>query len=634
MSECEFGCVLLVEGRTLGFEMNESATLTVDPREGTVAGPGGTVRLEPKVMEVLAVLSRHPGRVVSRDELLDTVWPGVIVTEHTLSRCVYQLRHALSEIGKESGQADFNPIETLPKRGYRLLATVKTLSVEDVSTSQEFSSASPIIPFVVGQWVRGDRFYGRTTQIEEILMGHRNCIWLLGTRRIGKTSLLKQIEHIAETCRDRRYFPVFWDFQGAETPKDLHLNFADALLDADERLESIGIRPEDVEADDLFVSLERLRRQLRPRKLRLLLLCDEVEELIKLHRKDPSLLNKLRHVMQSREDIRTVLASTIRLWALAEQKVDTSPFLHGFTPPLYIERLSEEETISLIEQSHLGPDERPRFADGVIEAIRDHCDNHPYLVQLVCKRYIETGGLEEAIEQVATDRMVSYFFSVDFEMLSDSERDIIRIIAGQSKASSSTIEERLSLGPDALDGTLRRLENLGFIRANENRQYLLANYFFRRWLTGMQEHAISSTAVDVPIPSTGAAAPGPNVDDRPATGGLFTELKRRSVFRVGIAYLISAWVLLQIGDIAFDFLEVPAWAGKLLIVFLVLGLPIALILAWAFELTPEGVKLDKDVDRSNSNSRQAGRKLDFTIIAILAIAVVFFVLDKFVWAGG
>jgi len=48
-------------------------------------------------------------------------------------------------------------------------------------------------PFVVGQWVRGDRFYGRTAQIEEILEGHRNAIWVLGTRRVGKTSLMKQV---------------------------------------------------------------------------------------------------------------------------------------------------------------------------------------------------------------------------------------------------------------------------------------------------------------------------------------------------------------------------------------------------------------------------------------------------------
>ena len=88
-----------------------------------------------------------------------------------------------------------------------------------------------------------------------------------------------------------------------------------------------------------------------------------------LQRADPSLLRKLRHALQSRDDIRTVLASTIRLWALAELREDTSPFLHGFTPPLYIERFSDEEAQALIEQSHLSPQQRPDFADGVVGTI-------------------------------------------------------------------------------------------------------------------------------------------------------------------------------------------------------------------------------------------------------------------------
>ncbi len=63
--------------------------------------------------------------------------------------------------------------------------------------------------------------------------------------------------------------------------------------------------------------------------------------------------------------------------------------------------------------------------------------------------------------------------------------------------------------------------------------------------------------------------------------------------------------------------------------FLALGLPVSLILAWAFELTPGGVMREKDVDRSRTTTRQTRRKLDFIIIAILAIAVLYFALDKF-----
>ena len=575
----------------MSIETQALPRFTVDAREGTVTGPGGRVRLEPKVMEVLTVLASHPGRIVPRDEILDAVWPNVVVTEHTLTRCIYQLRNEFGKIGTGPNQSDFDPIETLPKRGYRLFVTIDTPPADGPPVTS--SSELPTIPYVIGQWVRGDRFYGRAAQIEEILQGPRNCIWLLGTRRVGKTSLLKQIEHIAETSQDRRYLPVFWDLQGAETPEELHLNFSDALLDADERLARIGIALEDVEAGDLFVSLNKLRRLLRDKKRRLLLLCDEVEELIKLHEKDPSLLRKLRHVMQSGEDIRTFLASTIRLWALADQEVDTSPFLHGFSPPLYIARFSDEEARSLIGQDQLHADARPQFEDDVVEAIREHCDNHPYLVQLVCKRYLETGALDEAIDHVATDRMVSYFFSVDFEMLSATEGEITRTIANQSPVTSDSLNETFPLGPDELEGTLRRLENLGYLRREAGQGFALANYFFRRWLLQTEDHSVPAKTTVTEDSVFDGDESAPEGDEQSPVPGIFTELKRRSVFRVGIAYVIVAWILLQVGEITFAFLEIPNWAGKLLIVLLVLGLPVALILAWAFELTPEGVKRDR-----------------------------------------
>jgi len=170
--------------------------------------------------------------------------------------------------------------------------------------------SSSAIPFVVGQWVRGEKFYGRGTQIAEILGGHRNWVWLLGNRRVGKTSLLKQLEHLTAT-RDQGFFPVFWDFQGADDPEELNFNFADALLDAEERLEELDIAVAEVEGEDLFASMGRLRRKLRSKNLTLLLLCDEVEELIHLREKDPALLRKLRRAIQSPEGIRSVLASSI-----------------------------------------------------------------------------------------------------------------------------------------------------------------------------------------------------------------------------------------------------------------------------------------------------------------------------------
>ena len=113
----------------------------------------------------------------------------------------------------------------------------------------------------------------------------------------------------------------------------------------------------------------------------------------------------------------------------------------------------------------------------------------------------------------------------------------------------------------------------------------------------------------------------------------FQELKRRNVFRVGIAYVIVAWLTLQVTDIVVPILELPDVLGKGVLFLLAIGLPIAVIFAWAFELTPEGVKKEKDVSRSSSNTHHTGRKLDLVIIGVLTAAVAIFALDKFVWTA-
>jgi TolB-like protein len=103
----------------------------------------------------------------------------------------------------------------------------------------------------------------------------------------------------------------------------------------------------------------------------------------------------------------------------------------------------------------------------------------------------------------------------------------------------------------------------------------------------------------------------------------FEELKRRNVFRVGIAYGVASWLLIQLSDILGPLFELPSSAQKFVLFLLLLGFIPALILAWAYEMTPEGLKKEKDVDRSQSIVPQTARKLDRAIIVILAAAVVF-----------
>jgi TolB-like protein/Tfp pilus assembly protein PilF len=108
----------------------------------------------------------------------------------------------------------------------------------------------------------------------------------------------------------------------------------------------------------------------------------------------------------------------------------------------------------------------------------------------------------------------------------------------------------------------------------------------------------------------------------------FAELKRRNVVRVGIAYAVTTWILLQLTDVVAEILKLPEWAPKLILLILLIGFVPALIFAWAFEMTPEGLKREKDVDRGASIMSNTGRKLDYTIIGLLALGMAYFVWES------
>ncbi|CAN5673746.1 hypothetical protein BH20VER1_BH20VER1_06680 [soil metagenome] len=104
----------------------------------------------------------------------------------------------------------------------------------------------------------------------------------------------------------------------------------------------------------------------------------------------------------------------------------------------------------------------------------------------------------------------------------------------------------------------------------------------------------------------------------------FAELKRRNVYRVAIAYAVVAWLLIQIATQTFPFFEIPNWAVRLVVLLLALGCPVALVLAWAFELTPEGVKRAEDVLPEQSITRRTGHALKWVIAVAAACAVALF----------
>lgn len=108
-----------------------------------------------------------------------------------------------------------------------------------------------------------------------------------------------------------------------------------------------------------------------------------------------------------------------------------------------------------------------------------------------------------------------------------------------------------------------------------------------------------------------------------------TELSRRNVWRVGIAYAVVSWLLIQIVDVVSDILELPSWIPKFFLVALGAGFLIALVFAWAYEMTPDGLKREKDVDRSQSITGTTAKRLNVITIVVLAAAVGFLLVDKY-----
>jgi TolB-like protein/Flp pilus assembly protein TadD len=107
------------------------------------------------------------------------------------------------------------------------------------------------------------------------------------------------------------------------------------------------------------------------------------------------------------------------------------------------------------------------------------------------------------------------------------------------------------------------------------------------------------------------------------------ELRRRNVFRSGAAYVVTAWLLIQVADILLDTFDAPAWAMRGVVMALAVGFPVVLLLSWLYEVTTQGVKRTEQVSAAESISIHAGRKIDFAIIGVLTVAVALFAVERF-----
>ena len=110
---------------------------------------------------------------------------------------------------------------------------------------------------------------------------------------------------------------------------------------------------------------------------------------------------------------------------------------------------------------------------------------------------------------------------------------------------------------------------------------------------------------------------------------VFSELKRRNVFRVGLLYVIASWIILKVTDVGVSLLHIPGWVGKLILVLLTVGFPLIIIFSWAYEITPDGIKKESKVDSGRSAGDKTAGKLNCALIVLFVLALTGLIVDRF-----
>lgn len=369
-------------------------------------------------------------------------------------------------------------------------------------------------PYVTGSYVSGHKHYGRHELLDRLLHGEAAASWVIGNRRIGKTSLLRQLEKLA--LDDGRLVPIFWDMQGADSFAALGVYLSDAVQERLDQLLALGLPAEMATDENLFALLPALRRTARQAGRPVLLLCDETEVLINLARSEPEAAQRLHAELTRGGGLRVVAVSTRRIYDLHAvcKSWPTSPFLAGFDMSQMLGGLDRPSASALVTQAQ--SDEPVRAEPALVEAICDLTNCHPYLIQLLCSRVFQTDGSLRPIEpgDLAVDPLLAGFFTNDFSLLSPAEQALVWTIHEQGPLDDVALAEALRRPPTEVQTHLRELGPLGYLRRDDD-GWRIGNRFWELWLTVERRRL-----------AEGEARPGP-LPDRPAAADLAAQLNAR-----------------------------------------------------------------------------------------------------------
>ncbi len=333
-------------------------------------------------------------------------------------------------------------------------------------------------PYVVGSWVNGASYYGHIGLRYNLLYDPNRQLWVVGTRRVGKTSLLRQIMSDAGP----EFLPLYWDMQACESADDLNSELTYSLEERASALHSIGVNVDSLINRDFRQALQSVSLAAANHNRQILLLIDEPEALLTIGQDQDAVLRKMRLVFQRQANLRVVLASTkvfSRIQTLTQHWL-TSSFLQDFSPR-NLSGLDPVESESLIRQTQ---GQRVDASNKAIGAIQYHTNHHPYLIQWLCRKlYQQNNSLRTPTdEDLRTDTTLNALWETTYKHLSPTERCILlHLVTDGSVREEAGLREALQLRASDAHLYLYALTRLGYTRIVDG-QVGIGNTFFEQWL--------------------------------------------------------------------------------------------------------------------------------------------------------
>lgn len=264
--------------------------------------------------------------------------------------------------------------------------------------------------FIINRWVRGKDFFGRGPLLAQILERGNKPTWVLGNRRVGKTSLLRQIHHLCKTGAWPNRLALYWDLQGAGTSEGLKESLLECLEDNEDVTRELDIDIDELEDCTLKDMLNKVRRKAKGLEGKhLYLLIDECEELVDITRSEPGVLAPFRKLGNGEVPLSLIMAGSWRLMDLDESDSITSPFLPDFLPPLLLGPFLADDSRELLTTCGLAP--------SLAETLHRLSLGNPHLLQVLGEHCERNGSLELALAELKLNKVAHYFFQSNFNCL-------------------------------------------------------------------------------------------------------------------------------------------------------------------------------------------------------------------------